>query len=93
MQCLHRFSMIYDGNDKSSGLPRGMSLVTRMAELQANMRGIQWYSRVQILPENAHRAVGHKETFPPPLSAHDAVVHIIVSASGLAKRAVIRAHN
>jgi hypothetical protein len=25
---LQRFDMIYDGNDKSSGLPRGMPLVT-----------------------------------------------------------------
>jgi hypothetical protein len=53
---LQRFDMIYDGNGKSSGLPRGMPLVTRMEELQANMRGIQWHPReCKFLSENAHR--------------------------------------
>jgi hypothetical protein len=33
--------------DKSEH-PRGMPLVTRMEELQANMCGIQWHPRVQI---------------------------------------------
>jgi len=28
---------------RGSELPRGMALVTRMAALQANMRGIQWH--------------------------------------------------
>jgi hypothetical protein len=32
---------------KRSELPRGMSLVTRMQELQASMRGIQWHPRVE----------------------------------------------
>jgi hypothetical protein len=44
LQCL---DIIYGDNGKSSGLPRGMPLYTRMAELQANMRGIQWHPRVQ----------------------------------------------
>jgi hypothetical protein len=43
LQCL---DAIDGDNGKSSGLPRGMSLVTRMFELQANMRGIQWHPRV-----------------------------------------------
>jgi hypothetical protein len=41
---LQRLGIIYDGNDESSGHPRGMSLVTRMVELQVNMRGIQCHS-------------------------------------------------
>jgi hypothetical protein len=32
---------------RGSGHPRGLPLVTRMAALQANMRGIQWHPRVQ----------------------------------------------
>jgi hypothetical protein len=31
---------------RGSGLPRGLALVTRMQELKANMRGIQWHPRV-----------------------------------------------
>jgi hypothetical protein len=57
LQC---FDMIYDGNGKSSALPRGMLLVTRMfaCSLEANMRGIKWRPReCKIVYENAHRAL------------------------------------
>jgi hypothetical protein len=37
--------------DKRSEHPRGMLLVTRMQELQANMRGIQWHPRACISVE------------------------------------------
>jgi hypothetical protein len=46
MSAFRCFGMIYDDNGKP-GLPRGMPLVASMAELQANMRGIQWHPRVQ----------------------------------------------
>jgi hypothetical protein len=43
---------------RGSGHPRGMLLVTRMQELQAEeqRRETQWHPRVcKFLPENAHR--------------------------------------
>jgi hypothetical protein len=60
---LQRFDMIYDDNGKSSGLPRGMPLVTRMfARFKRTCVGSNRILECKILSKNAHRTAPHRST-------------------------------
>jgi hypothetical protein len=60
---LERFDMIYGGNSKSTGLPRGMVLVARMLELQAEQAWDPMASSGVNFGLNAHRT----KDFPLPV--------------------------